>query len=373
MDNRGGAREQPVVRRVADGEKVVRKCLRIDAAPAGMEQRASAGHRLNQRIQKPRVVEAGHAAEADVNRGFSGGEEVRQRRRRHPGGARRQPLSAEVHVGRPVGRRGQQVGRDAINHREPRPYRLARRQFEHRTRRVGLVAECFPQHGVHEAVAGAIEQARHPLGRQKRRRERGGRRNRDHPRADSLGAQVFGRGKPGKPGQPRRQDRIAAFPCLDDGAQPGLGILVGDLRQCACGLVEAAALGDYPGDGMVSTESAANIAGERDSRHAERLGAAERGGIGEQSRLVSGIHQATAQRGERARIALGTIRRDDELHEPFFLALGGLGRCLERCRGGNRRAMQEQFHGRGEFLAQFQARIGEPAQHGAEVEQIATA
>ncbi len=38
MDNRGGTREQPVVRRVADGEKVVWKRLRIDAAPAGMEQ-----------------------------------------------------------------------------------------------------------------------------------------------------------------------------------------------------------------------------------------------------------------------------------------------------------------------------------------------
>ena len=45
MDNRGGAREQPVVRRVADGEKIVRKRLGIDAAPAGMEQCASAGQR----------------------------------------------------------------------------------------------------------------------------------------------------------------------------------------------------------------------------------------------------------------------------------------------------------------------------------------
>src|SRR5262249_61549287 len=42
MDNRGGAREQPVVRRVADGEKVVRKRLRIAAAPAGMEPWAAA-------------------------------------------------------------------------------------------------------------------------------------------------------------------------------------------------------------------------------------------------------------------------------------------------------------------------------------------
>jgi hypothetical protein len=42
MDNRGSAREQPVMRRVTDEEKVVRKCLRIDAAPAGMEQRAAA-------------------------------------------------------------------------------------------------------------------------------------------------------------------------------------------------------------------------------------------------------------------------------------------------------------------------------------------
>ena len=36
---------------------------------------------------------------------------------------------------------------------------------------------------------------------------------------------------------------------------------------------------------------------------------------------MSGIHQAPAQRGERARIALGAIRRDDDLHEPFFLGL----------------------------------------------------
>ena len=43
MDNRGSAREQPIVRRVADGETVVRKCLRIDAAPAGMEQCAPTG------------------------------------------------------------------------------------------------------------------------------------------------------------------------------------------------------------------------------------------------------------------------------------------------------------------------------------------
>lgn len=34
---------------------------------------------------------------------------------------------------------------------------------------------------------------------------------------------------------------------------------------------------------------------------------------------MSGIHQATAQPGERTRIAVGTIRRDDKSHEPFFL------------------------------------------------------
>jgi hypothetical protein len=183
-----------------------------------------------------------------------------------------------------------------------------------------FVAECFPQHVIHETVARAIEQARHPLGRQKRRRERGGRRNRDHARADALDAQIFGRGKADKRGQPRHQDGIAAFPCLDDGLQPGFGILVGDLRQRSCGVVEAASFGDYAGDGAVRSKSAANITAERCRRHAERMGAAERAGIGEQPRLVSGIHQATAQRGKRSRIALGAIRCDDEFHVPLFLS-----------------------------------------------------
>jgi hypothetical protein len=52
------------------------------------------------------------------------------------------------------------------------------------------------------------------------------------------------------------------------------------------------------------------------------LGAAERGGIGQQSRPVPGVDQATAERGERARIALGSICRDDKLHEPLVDARG---------------------------------------------------
>ncbi len=51
MDHHGGARKEPVVRRIADGQHIVGKALRIGAAPAGLEERAPAGQRRNQRIQ----------------------------------------------------------------------------------------------------------------------------------------------------------------------------------------------------------------------------------------------------------------------------------------------------------------------------------
>jgi hypothetical protein len=60
-----------------------------------------------------------------------------------------------------------------------------------------------------------------------------------------------------------RRYSAAAFPCLDDGAQPGFGILVGDLRERPCGVFEAASPGDYAGNGMVPTVNAANIADQR--------------------------------------------------------------------------------------------------------------
>ena len=36
---------------------------------------------------------------------------------------------------------------------------------------------------------------------------------------------------------------------------------------------------------------------------------------------MSGIHQPTAQRGKRSRVALSAIRSNDKFHEPFFFRL----------------------------------------------------
>ena len=79
MDHCRGARELPIVGCVANHEKVARKRLRIDAAPAGMKQHAPAGHRLDQRIQQPSLVEAAHTSEPDVSRSFPSGKKFRQR------------------------------------------------------------------------------------------------------------------------------------------------------------------------------------------------------------------------------------------------------------------------------------------------------
>src|SRR5580658_5509402 len=97
------------MRYIADAQEIIRERLRIDATPAAAKKHAAAGHRLHQRIEQPPAVKTGHAAETEVNRGISTGKKTRNLRRRRPW-MLRQPLSAEMRIGRPVGRRGQQAG-----------------------------------------------------------------------------------------------------------------------------------------------------------------------------------------------------------------------------------------------------------------------
>jgi hypothetical protein len=107
-----------------------------------------------------------------------------------------------------------------------------------------LGTECLPEHRIHKSVANAIQHAWHQLWWQERRRKRCSWRNRDHPGANTLHAQVFRCGKANESGQSADEDCIASFACLNDRAQPRLSILVGNFGQQVSGVVETAPIQD---------------------------------------------------------------------------------------------------------------------------------
>ena len=97
MDDQRGPGKQPIMRRVAENEEILGKISRI-CRSTRVEQGPSAGHGGNHLPKQTSRTHAGHAAEADIERGVACRQIVCQRRRRRPVRGRQRPLAADLGI-----------------------------------------------------------------------------------------------------------------------------------------------------------------------------------------------------------------------------------------------------------------------------------
>src|SRR5271165_2150784 len=79
MNDQGRAREQPVVRGVANDAEIRWQPQRICAAPAWIEQGSLAGYGSNHDVEQRALIETQHAAESHIDRRVARGEKTMQR------------------------------------------------------------------------------------------------------------------------------------------------------------------------------------------------------------------------------------------------------------------------------------------------------
>ncbi len=84
VNNKGGPRKEPVMRRIADCEKVRWQFQVLRIAPSRIEQDPASSHGGDYDFEERALVEAYHAAESNINWRLASGEEVPQRSRTLP-------------------------------------------------------------------------------------------------------------------------------------------------------------------------------------------------------------------------------------------------------------------------------------------------
>ena len=112
MDDRGGAVEQPIVRRLVERERRRGKIVASQSAPAGGDDGARAGlvERAEHGAEGCLAVLEDHTSEADVDRLSPLGEEARELRRRRPAEAVGQrPPTRRFDIRRPFATARQQL------------------------------------------------------------------------------------------------------------------------------------------------------------------------------------------------------------------------------------------------------------------------
>lgn len=160
----------------------------------------------------------------------------------------------------------------------------------------------------------AIEDSRNEARGHERRGKRGGRGKRNEAHPDGRAPQVLGRGQARECREAGHEDRVGVARRVRDFAQPCGRMRVGDVRQRPRHALDATIVRDDGVDSRLRIVDALDVAGERRGWHAQRIGVPQRGTVGEQVDLVSGVDERETQRRQWAHVAFGAVSGDDELH-----------------------------------------------------------